>query len=284
MLACQQLVAPSPACLHCTGCTHPAHPSPAGSDESEEDSEPEEESSEDEEAPDAVPLKGTAPKPVKPRARSLVDDEAEETSEEEEEDDMKGGCCGDAGHALVWRGESCGFGGLARLIHQLIAAVAIAWFPWLQFDSAAYLLHSMMPPDSLCFLLLLPHRADDEDDDESEEEAAADKGAFGGRLVRIVGDDEESSEEGEQQCYGMLCGMHAAVAAAGLAGLVPEDVQAAVPSSACGWLLLESAAAAAAAAGHAMCTPGCKRACCLPVLPPQPLNCPRAQPNCRGGV
>ncbi|PRW55901.1 histone deacetylase [Chlorella sorokiniana] len=58
-----------------------------GSDESEEESEPEGESSEDEEAPDAVPLKGTAPKPVKPRARSLIDDEAEESSEEEEEED-----------------------------------------------------------------------------------------------------------------------------------------------------------------------------------------------------
>lgn len=116
MLACQQLVAPSPACLHCTRRTHPAHPSPTGSDESEEESEPEEESSEDEEAPDAVPLKGTAPKPVKPRARSLVDDEAEETSEEEDEDeDMEGGCCWAAGRGLVWRGESCGFGGLAGL-------------------------------------------------------------------------------------------------------------------------------------------------------------------------
>ncbi|PSC67465.1 hypothetical protein C2E20_8858 [Micractinium conductrix] len=55
-----------------------------GSDE--EGSEEEEESSDDEEAPDAVPFKGLAKKPVKPRARQLIDDEAEETSEEEEED------------------------------------------------------------------------------------------------------------------------------------------------------------------------------------------------------
>lgn len=69
----------------------PPRPPAAGSDESDEESEPEEES-EDEEAPDAVPLKGTVLKPVKPRARSLIDDEAEESSGEEEEDeDMEGG-------------------------------------------------------------------------------------------------------------------------------------------------------------------------------------------------
>ncbi len=53
-----------------------------------------------------MPLKGTAPKPVKPRARSLIDDEAEESSEEEEEDEeMEGGCrCARAWGALGSRG------------------------------------------------------------------------------------------------------------------------------------------------------------------------------------
>ncbi|KAL4427004.1 hypothetical protein ABPG77_009565 [Micractinium sp. CCAP 211/92] len=59
------------------------------SDEEEEEEEEEEggSESEDEEAPAAVPLKGLGKKAVKPRARSLVDDEAEEASSEEDEDD-----------------------------------------------------------------------------------------------------------------------------------------------------------------------------------------------------
>ena len=50
-----------------------------------------------------MPLKGTVLKPVKPRARSLIDDEAEESSGEEEEDeDMEGGC--KAGPVVGWCG------------------------------------------------------------------------------------------------------------------------------------------------------------------------------------
>lgn len=69
----------------------PCPPSPTLADTSDEEEEEEEEEggseSEDEEAPAAVPLKGLGKKAVKPRARSLVDDEAEEASSEEDEDD-----------------------------------------------------------------------------------------------------------------------------------------------------------------------------------------------------
>lgn len=66
-----------------------------------------------------MPLKGTAPKPVKPRARSLIDDEAEESSEEEEEDEeMEGGCR----RTRAWgAGGSRGVGGRVNACEQAAA-------------------------------------------------------------------------------------------------------------------------------------------------------------------
>jgi hypothetical protein len=57
----------------------------AGSEEESEEEGSEEEESE-EEAPRAVPIKGLSVPPLRPRARQLLDDEAEEGSSEEEEE------------------------------------------------------------------------------------------------------------------------------------------------------------------------------------------------------
>ena len=167
---------------------------PAGSESEDEDEEEgSEESSEDEEAPDAVPLKGTAPKPVKPRARSLIDDEAEESSEEEE--DMEGGCRGLEG----WGARECMPGqGDGRAGQQHVGALCSCGCGGAMPAAAAAHPGTCppLPPPCRAAALLLTCVSPLPRSDDSEEDGPL------GRRVRIVGDDEESSEEGELAWYG----------------------------------------------------------------------------------